>query len=796
MDEKVLAAQKWVNATYYGKVPQYSLCPETGTTGWATMYSLTRALQHELGITTLSDSFGPTTLSKLAARGDIGFDEPNANIRKIVQHALFCKGYWGGDGEGTYNIDVMLSVASLKRNAGLDDTNGLVQPKVFKALLSMDAYVLLTSGSEKVREIQRWLNGRYFSKSTFYVGPCDGIYSRDVQTALMKAIQYELGIPEDQVTGNFGEGTKAGLKNHTVAEGDSGVFVQIFSAACVFNEPVYTGSTSYITSFKSTFDSSLRTFVKEFQKFSSLAVSERGDFATWAQLLVSTGDPDRVVPGCDTRFTITPAIGSDLYDGGHRYVGRYLYQPPNSIDKYIKPGELDNIFKAGLNVFPIFQDNGRLLSDFDYPKGYQHGLLAHERASFYGFNRSTVIYFAVDYDATSEEIASNIIPYFHGVSAALSSKGKRYIHGVYGSRNVCSKVTKETYARYSFISGMSWGFSGNLGFPMPTNWSFTQIKEISNIPSADGPYDLDKDAHRPGTDEGQNSVNKQASPAGPFISYIEMLHGLAIDYGKGDPDQLVMEYVRHREYGDLSWWALIGDPDEGFISYANEHGAFVYDEFTDPFTGHLIGAEHLMATANAHYVKEQPSSSDRGGAGDVGGWAGDIFTFYGEWRRDNGSYPNGYTYCQDRLGKIGVDSTFGFNDLVEDADGYLIAEQVRSGKNIVTAIRDHYAGSGGVRRFQDYYTKRFSGSTGTATNLTRYMLTMEIDPTIALGREYLISKNAGGNGSVLMPWMLPSDKLTEFCQGFADTLKDRASQESRMKARYLARQKESLGDSA
>ncbi|MER7823761.1 glycoside hydrolase domain-containing protein [Streptomyces sp. NPDC096097] len=781
MDEKVLAAQKWVNATYYNKgITQVGLAPEDGKTGWGTMYAFTRALQYELGITPVSNSFGPTTLAKLAARGDIGPGETNVNIRKIVQHALFCKGYWGGDGNGTYALDTSRSVVELKQNAGLDSSNGAVQPKVFKALLSMDAYVLLSGGSEKVREIQRWLNGRYFSKSTFYVGPCDGIYSRDVQTALMKAIQYEVGIPEAQATGNFGDGTKAGLRNHVVTEGNTGVFVQLFSAACVFNEPVQLGST-YLTSFKSTFDSKLRDFVRAFQEFSDLPPTGLGDFATWSQLLVSTGDPDRSVTGCDTRFTITPAIGKDLYNSGHRYVGRYIYQPPGTIDKYIKPGELANIFAANLRVFPIFQDNGRLLGDFTYDKGYANGLLAHSRGLFYGFNRGTVIYFAVDYDATSEEIASNIVPYFNGVSAALSSQGKRFVHGVYGSRNVCSKVTKATYARYSFVSGMSWGFSGNLGFPMPTNWSFTQIKEIGKIPSADGPYDLDKDAHRPGTDEGQGSVNAVVEPAAKFIDYVEKLYGLAVSYGKGDPNRLVMEYGRHRGYGGMDWWALIGDPDAGFISYANARGATVLNEFTDPFSGTQIGAEHLLATANGHYAKQQPSSADRGGAGDVGGWAGDLFTFYGEWRRDSESYPNGYTYCQDKLAKIGVASTFSFTDLVEDADGYLIAERVRregAKKNIVQIVREHYGtGGGGARRFRDYYTQRFSGSPTTAASLARYMLTMEIDPTISLGREYLISKNAGGNGSVMMPWMLPGDRLDNFCKGFAEQLKARADLE-------------------
>ncbi|MEC4016283.1 DUF1906 domain-containing protein [Streptomyces sp. H27-D2] len=74
-----------------------------------------------------------------------------------------------------------------------------------------------------------------------------------------------------------------------------------------------------------------------------------------------------------------------------------------------------------MRCFPIFQYGARKLGDFSYSSGYQHGLKAHGRAEHYGFNRGTTIYFAVDYDATSEEITSNILPYFNGVRSALAS---------------------------------------------------------------------------------------------------------------------------------------------------------------------------------------------------------------------------------------------------------------------------------------------------------------------------------------------------------------------------------------
>ncbi|GAA3357362.1 hypothetical protein GCM10017744_027680 [Streptomyces antimycoticus] len=171
----------------------------------------------------------------------------------------------------------------------------------------------------------------------------------------------------------------------------------------------------------------------------------------------------------------------------------------------------------------------------------------------------------------------------------------------------------------------------------------------------------------------------------------------------------------------------------------------------------------------------------------MGGWGGDIITLYGEWRRDSDSYSSGYTYCEDKFAKIGVDSTFGFNDLLEDADGYLISERVRGGQDIVTAVRNHYRGSGGLTRIGDFLTKRFSGLASTATDMARNMLTMSDDPTIALGRAKLIYGIAGYD--TLLPEMLPADKLTEFCRGFADSLLARAGQEGLKKATYLANQR-------
>ncbi|MGW3708518.1 peptidoglycan-binding domain-containing protein, partial [Streptomyces sp. NPDC005121] len=124
-DEMVRLAQRFVNTTYNnGATLGISKLDENGVTGWPTMYALTRALQYEMGITALSDSFGPTTLSTIGAKyGKL--DEttiPSANFCRIIQSALYCKGYDGGEIDGTYNSRVQAAVEKLNQNMGLGVT--------------------------------------------------------------------------------------------------------------------------------------------------------------------------------------------------------------------------------------------------------------------------------------------------------------------------------------------------------------------------------------------------------------------------------------------------------------------------------------------------------------------------------------------------------------------------------------------------------------------------------------------------------------------------------------------------
>ncbi|MGW2299392.1 glycoside hydrolase domain-containing protein [Streptomyces violaceorubidus] len=507
-DEMVLRAQRFINTTYgNGATLGISKLEENGRTGWTVMYALTRALQYEMGIPSLSDNFGPTTLATIGEKyGKL--DEttiPSANFCRIIQSALYCKGYDGGDIDGTYNDRVKAAVAKLNANMGVGGTypGSSLWPKVVKGLMNMDAYVTVNDGSETIRSIQQWLNGRYVLRKDFYIIPCDGHHSRDVAKSMLFAIQYELGMADGVANGVFGPGTQSGLKSHTVSTGSSGVWVQLFTGAMVLNKrPV---------SFTSSYTSSLASSVSTFQSFMKLAVNGQGDFGTWAALLVSYGDQSRAGEACDGVTKITPARAQALKAAGYKYVGRYLYNPSTTSlpEKEIQPGELATIKEYGLRCFPIYQTWARSVDYYSVEQGVTDCMTASFKAEEHGFKPGTRIYFAVDYDAVDEEVTSYILPYFQSVRDEMNRLGSPYKIGVYGPRNACSRISAAGYADASFVSDMSSGFSGNLGYPMPENWSFDQIV-TKTIGSGDGQIEIDNNIAS-GRDTGQGDFYPAAS---------------------------------------------------------------------------------------------------------------------------------------------------------------------------------------------------------------------------------------------------------------------------------------------
>ncbi|MGM0749707.1 MAG: glycoside hydrolase domain-containing protein [Bacillota bacterium] len=510
MDEMVLQTQEWLNETYGGK-HGYNTVEENGKTGWQTIYGLTRALQIELGISEPADNFGPTTqkLFKPLKR-QAPDSEPN-NMNYILQGALWCKGFSPGGFTGVFFEQTENAVKKFQKAAGLTTQDGVVTALIMKALLDMSAFRLVPGGNSRVRQIQQNLNRDYND----YIGlmPCDGLYARDTNKALIYALQKEEGMSTNVANGFFGNGTTNLCPTLTPGDSRTG-FVLIVQYALYCN-----GKSFDPGEFDGKYGVSVVSAVKAFQEFMCLPQTGYADMPTIKALLSSSGDTTRTASACDTATILTAETAQTLRNNGYKIVGRYLTGNVRTssglASKALTAKELSTIFDAGLKVFPIYQDGGYESSYFVKDQGTRDAYSAASAARRLGFPSGTTIYFAVDFDAYDYEVTDKIIPYFQEIKSAFAkmqtfSTAPKYEIGVYGPRNICIRTAEAELTKYSFVANMSTGFSGNLGYPMPDNWAFDQFYE-GTIGSGSGSIGIDKDGFS-GRDSGVSDVNPPSDP--------------------------------------------------------------------------------------------------------------------------------------------------------------------------------------------------------------------------------------------------------------------------------------------
>lgn len=488
MDQMVLKTQKWLN-NKFGSNISFGTVVEDGETGWGTIYGLTRAFQICLGITDTADNFGPTTERLFNQRFPNGIpqqkdnDSSTSEFYGIIQGALWCKGYSTGASDITLHFydGTGSAVKQLKQNAGISYNTATVTLNLMKALLSMDQFVTLSDygGTVQISAIQRTLNSKYEA----YIGlsPCDGLYGRRINESMIKVLQAIEGYSVEDASGNFGDGTKANLQNLILPEITNSEAVLLVRYGLVCN-----GYTD-VNILSSTWDSALAQAILTFQ--ADLALPQTGivDVNTWMSLLLSKGNPDRSCLACDTRFEMTDDKLAYIDALGMTIIGRYL---SGGDFKELRRGEAQRILSSGKQFFPIFQESGADAEYFNAQNGIYDAESATAAAMNYGVPENSVIYFAVDFDAQDSAIQTSVMPYF----AALASNMSQYSVGIYGTRNVCSKVIAANYAEAAFVSDMSTGYSGNMGYKIPSQWVFDQFYE-DTVETASGSWDIDKVAY-------------------------------------------------------------------------------------------------------------------------------------------------------------------------------------------------------------------------------------------------------------------------------------------------------------
>lgn len=413
-DEMVLATQKWLNKTY-GNILEFDKCPENGKTGWPTIYSLIEGLQIELGIahSSLSPTFGPTTSRLFDEKATPKLvDGYKSNIVYLIQGAFWCKGISPGAFDGVYSNYTRQAVIKLQGYAGFDP-DGILTSMWAAALFDMSAFVLVPGGDSKVRLIQQNLNLVYHDY--FGILPCDGIYQRETNTALIYALQAEEGMlpPGSKdpngvgvANGVYGPGTTT--KTPTLKLNDSSPIVGILQAGLYVNGFYQDGLLNNY------FNEDVALAVEQFKEFMILKpVNNIADMPVMKGLLSSAGDTDRWATGADTATQLTLAQIQTLVKEDVHIIGRYLTGTvgvgADKRDKFLTVEELTDLFNAGISVFPIYQDGGWDMDYFTAFQGASDANVASNTAINLGIPLGTVIYFAVDVDIQDGDIDGTVL---------------------------------------------------------------------------------------------------------------------------------------------------------------------------------------------------------------------------------------------------------------------------------------------------------------------------------------------------------------------------------------------------
>ena len=318
------------------------------------------------------------------------------------------------------------------------------------------------------------------------------------------------------------------------------------------------------------------------------------------------------------------------------------------------------------------------------------GFEALVRGRVLGLPAGSIIYFSVDFDATGDVVSGPVAEYFGGVKEIMDAVASyNFRIGVYATRNVCQVMIDRGLAVAAYVSGMSTGYSGNMGFPMPREWHYNQIIELTDDL---GSTTIDHVV----VSRRAQSVDL-AAVSGPPVeqdgSYSETgFNALFQWYVEAEvrcEKLLKAIYGSNSIYIPMSWQFILGWMRKPTYWGTNSYGLWlVYTPEADDVITHdaraaCEGALSLnmtmpdTVTDAAHWavatlayamwdVNIEPSDYTYG---DLGGWALDLYSLFGEWQT-KASGDDLFTWVLSHLG-TNEKSSFGKADLLADVDAWL-----------------------------------------------------------------------------------------------------------------------------
>lgn len=174
-------------------------------------------------------------------------------------------------------------------------------------------------------------------------------------------------------------------------------------------------------------------------------------------------------------------IAGCIKDGGFDFVLRYYSRTTRLPEKRLTPEEATAIAAEGLPFVIVYQDANNKPAHFSRAEGKLDGLYAHDYAVGLHQPQGSAIYVAVDYDATSGQIASVIAEYFIGIREAFEQKSggdPLYKIGVYGSGATCAWLRAHLpFVEYGWLAlATGWRDYGTY-----TDWNLKQFKGSAEL---------------------------------------------------------------------------------------------------------------------------------------------------------------------------------------------------------------------------------------------------------------------------------------------------------------------------
>jgi len=162
----------------------------------------------------------------------------------------------------------------------------------------------------------------------------------------------------------------------------------------------------------------------------------------------------------------------NIRNAGYDFVARYLSQ---STWKRITATEAGQLKGAGLGIVFVYEDAPTGADYFSYGRGQVDATRAAQQANALNAPSGTTIYFAVDYDASADDVTNAIIPYFQGAVSGMNSfvsaaGNPQYRIGVYGSGATCMALSAAGLAPQGWLAcAGAWRGHGSY-----TSWSINQ----------------------------------------------------------------------------------------------------------------------------------------------------------------------------------------------------------------------------------------------------------------------------------------------------------------------------------